>query len=92
MRSFFEAYSKARSAKKSMRIFSFPPRRNVPRRPYPLDLAGSASCSGQPQREPLGAIDHFCVGVERFEPERAATLRRPLGSTQAYRWQPTSST
>ena len=32
-----------------------------------------------PRREPSGGIDQFCVGVEDFEPERAARVIREAG-------------
>ena len=32
-----------------------------------------------PHREPSGDIDHFCAGVEDFEPERVASAIREAG-------------
>jgi len=58
------------------RLFSLPPRREVPGRPFALDLADGVSFLSVPQREPTGVIDHFCVGVEDFEPERVARALR----------------
>ena len=60
-------------------LFSLPPRREVPGRPYALDLADGLSFLSVPQREPSGDIDHFCVGVEDFEPERVAGAIREAG-------------
>ena len=60
-------------------LFSLPPRREVPGRPYALDLADGLSFLSVPQREPSGDIDHFCVGVEDFEPDRVATAIREAG-------------
>ena len=60
-------------------LFSLPPRREVPGRPYALDLADGLSFLSVPQREPSGDIDHFCVGVEDFEPERVASAIRGAG-------------
>ena len=60
-------------------FFSLPPRREVPGRPYALDLADGLSFLSVPQREPSGDIDHFCVGVENFEPDRVATAIRKAG-------------
>lgn len=61
------------------RLFSLPPRREVPGRPYALDLADGLSFLSVPQREPAGDIDHFCIGVEDFEPDRVATAIREAG-------------
>ena len=60
-------------------LFSLPPKREVPGSPYALDLAGGLSWLSVPQREPSGDIDHFCVGVEDFEPSRVATAIREAG-------------
>ena len=60
-------------------LFSLPPKREVPGRPYALDLADGLSFLSVPQREPSGDIDHFCVGVEDFEPDRVATAIREAG-------------
>lgn len=60
-------------------LFSIPPKREVPGRPYALDLADGLSFLSVPQREPSGDIDHFCVGVEDFEPDRVATAIRGAG-------------
>ena len=60
-------------------LFSLPPKREVPGRPYALDLADGLSFLSVPQREPSGDIDHFCVGVEDFEPNRVATAIREAG-------------
>ena len=60
-------------------LFSLPPKREVPGRPYALDLADGLSFLSVPQREPSGDIDHFCVGVEDFEPERVASAIREAG-------------
>ncbi len=60
-------------------LFSLPPEREVPGRPYALDLADGLSLLSVPQREPAGDIDHFCVGVEDFEPDRVATAIREAG-------------
>ena len=60
-------------------LFSLPPKREVPGRPYALDLADGLSFLSVPQREPTGVIDHFCVGVEGFEPERVVTALREAG-------------
>ena len=61
------------------RLFSLPPKREVPGRPYALDLADGLSFLSVPEREPSGDIDHFCVGVEDFEPDRVATAVREAG-------------
>ena len=61
------------------KLFSLPPKREVPGRPYALDLADGLSFLSVPQREPSGDIDHFCVGVEDFEPERVAGAIREAG-------------
>ena len=61
------------------KLFSLPPKREVPGRPYALDLADGLSFLSVPQREPSGDIDHFCVGVEDFEPDRVATTIREAG-------------
>ena len=61
------------------KLFSLPPKREVPGRPYALDLADGLSFLSVPQREPSGDIDHFCVGVEDFEPDRVATAIREAG-------------
>ncbi len=50
-----------------------PPKREVPGRPCALDLADGLSFLIVPQREPSGDIDHFCVGVEDFEPQQVAS-------------------
>ena len=60
-------------------LFSLPPKREVPGSPYALDLADGLSFLSVPQREPSGDIDHFCVGVEDFEPDRVATAIREAG-------------
>ena len=60
-------------------LFSLPPKREVPGRPYALDLADGLSFLSVPQREPSGDIDHFCVGVEDFAPDRVATAIREAG-------------
>ena len=60
-------------------LFSLPPKREVPGSPYALDLADGLSWLSVPQREPSGDIDHFCVGVEDFEPNRVATAIREAG-------------
>ncbi len=60
-------------------LFSLPPKREVPGRPYALDLADGLSFLSVPQREPSGDIDHFCVGVEDFEPDRVAAAIREAG-------------
>ena len=60
-------------------LFSLPPKREVPGSPYALDLADGLSWLSVPQREPSGDIDHFCVGVEDFEPNRVATAIRAAG-------------
>ncbi len=60
-------------------LFSLPPKREVPGRPYALDLADGLSFLSVPQREPSGDIDHFCVGVEDFEPDRVAGAIREAG-------------
>ncbi len=60
-------------------LFSLPPKREVPGRPYALDLADGLSFLSVPQREPSGDIDHFCVGVEDFEPQRVASAIREAG-------------
>lgn len=60
-------------------LFSLPPKREVPGRPYALDLADGLSFLSVPQREPSGDIDHFCVGVEDFEPGRVAGAIREAG-------------
>ena len=60
-------------------LFSLPPKREVPGRPYALDLADGLSFLSVPQREPSGDIDHFCVGVEDFEPDRVASAIREAG-------------
>lgn len=61
------------------RLFSLPPRREVPGRPFTLDLADGLSFLSLPEREPTGVIDHFCVGVENFEPERVGNALRDAG-------------
>lgn len=61
------------------RLFSLPPRREVPGRPFTLDLADGLSFLSLPEREPVGVIDHFCVGVENFEPERVGNALRDAG-------------
>ena len=61
------------------RLFRLPPKREVPGCPYALDLADGLSFLSVPQREPSGDIDHFCVGVEDFEPDRVATAIREAG-------------
>ena len=61
------------------RLFSLPPRREVPGRPFALDLADGLSFLSVPQREPTGVIDHFCVGVEDFEPERVGRALQAAG-------------
>ena len=60
-------------------LFSLPPKREIPGRPHALDLADGLSFLSVPQREPTGVIDHFCVGVEDFEPERVANALRGAG-------------
>ncbi len=60
-------------------LFSLPPKREVPGRPYALDLADGLSFLSVPEREPSGDIDHFCVGVEDFEPDRVAAAIREAG-------------
>ena len=61
------------------RLFSLPPRREVPGRPFALDLADGSSFLSVPQREPAGVIDHFCVGVADFEPERVGRALQAAG-------------
>lgn len=61
------------------RLFSLPPKRPVPGRPDALDLADGLSFLSVPQREPTGVIDHFCVGVQDFEPERVGSVLREAG-------------
>jgi catechol 2,3-dioxygenase-like lactoylglutathione lyase family enzyme len=61
------------------RLFSLPPRREVPGRPFALDLADGLSFLSVPQRDPTGVIDHFCVGVEDFEPERVGRALQAAG-------------
>ena len=61
------------------RLFSLPRRREVPGRPFALDLADGRSFLSLPEREPTGVIDHFCVGVENFEPERVGNALREAG-------------
>ena len=41
--------------------------------------AGSPPPSLGGRRSPSGDIDHFCVGVEDFEPDRVATAIREAG-------------
>ena len=59
-------------------LFSLPPKREIPGRPYALDLADGLSFLSVPQREPTGVIDHFCVAVEDFR-ARAGSERAPRG-------------
>jgi catechol 2,3-dioxygenase-like lactoylglutathione lyase family enzyme len=61
------------------RLFSLPPRREVPGRPFALDLGDGLSFLSLPEREPTGVIDHFCVGVEDFEPERVGRALQAAG-------------
>ena len=68
-----------RSVEFYRQLFSLPPKREVPGRPYALDLADGLSFLSVPQREPTGVINHFCVGVEDFEPERVANALRGAG-------------
>lgn len=68
-----------RSVEFYRRLFSLPPRREVPGRPFALDLADGLSFLSLPVREPTGVIDHFCVGVEDFEPERVGRALREAG-------------
>lgn len=68
-----------RSVEFYRKLLSLPPARPVPGRPYALDLADGVSFLSLPQREPVGVIDHFCVGVENFEPERVGNALRDAG-------------
>ena len=68
-----------RSVEFYRQLFSLPPKREVPGRPYALDLADGLSFLSVPERDPTGDIDHFCVGVEDFEPERVANAIRGAG-------------
>jgi catechol 2,3-dioxygenase-like lactoylglutathione lyase family enzyme len=60
-------------------LFSLPPKREVPGRPYALDLGDGLSFLSVPEEEPPGVIDHFCVGVEDFDPERVAGAIQDAG-------------
>ena len=58
------------------RLFSLPPRRAIPNRPFVVDLPDGSFLSLAVSDQP-GVIDHYDVGVDDFEPEPvAATLRR----------------
>ena len=63
------------------RLFSLAPKRPVPGRPDILDLADGVSFLSVPQRQPAGVIDHFCIGVRDFEPNRVADLLTANGFT-----------
>jgi catechol 2,3-dioxygenase-like lactoylglutathione lyase family enzyme len=65
----------------SRRLFSLAPKRPVPGRPDILDLADGVSFLSVPQRQPAGIIDHFCIGVRDFEPNRVADLLTANGFT-----------
>ena len=60
-------------------LFSLPPRRAIPGRPFALDLGDGTSFLSLPERPVGGVIDHFCVGVEDFDPARAADALRNAG-------------
>jgi catechol 2,3-dioxygenase-like lactoylglutathione lyase family enzyme len=63
------------------RLFSLPPKRAVPGRPDILDLGDGVSFLSVPEREPYGVIDHFCVGVRDFEPQRVGEMLAREGFT-----------
>lgn len=67
------------------RLFSLPPRRAVPGRPDILDFGDGVSFLSVPQREPYGVIDHFCVGVRDFEPQRVGEMLARDGFTDGLR-------
>jgi catechol 2,3-dioxygenase-like lactoylglutathione lyase family enzyme len=60
-------------------LFSLPPAREVPGRPWTLDLADGTSFLSLPEGQPGGVIDHYCVGVEDFEPQRVGDALRAAG-------------
>jgi catechol 2,3-dioxygenase-like lactoylglutathione lyase family enzyme len=65
-----------RSADFYCKLFELPPKRAIPDRPFAVDLPDGSFLSLQVSDRP-GAIDHFCVGVDEFSPERvAAALKR----------------
>jgi catechol 2,3-dioxygenase-like lactoylglutathione lyase family enzyme len=57
-------------------LFGLPPKRAIPDRPFAVDLPDGSFLSLQRADRP-GLVDHFCVGVDDFSPERvAAALKR----------------
>lgn len=63
------------------KLFSLPPKRPVPGRPDILDFGDGVSFLSVPERQPYGVIDHFCVGVRDFEPQRVAETLTANGFT-----------
>ena len=59
-------------------LFSLPPKRAVPNRPFVVDLDDGSFLSLQASDRP-GRIDHFDVGVDDFSPEPVATALRRSG-------------
>ena len=60
------------------RLFSLPPKRAVPNRPFVVDLDDGSFISLAESDNP-GAIDHFDVGVDSFSPEPVAARLRQAG-------------
>ena len=59
-------------------LFSMPPKRAVPNRPFVVDLA-DGSFIGLAGSDNRGAIDHFDVGVDSCSPEPVAARLRQAG-------------
>lgn len=70
-------------------LFDMPPKREIPGRPYALDFQDGSFLSIPGSTEP-GIIEHFCVGVEDFEPERVAAALGEAGLDQGLLIRPDS--
>ncbi len=73
-----------RSVEFYRRLFSLPPKRAIPNRPFVVDLPDASFLSLQRSDRP-GVIDHFDVGVDDFSPEPVAAKLRSAGLDRGLR-------
>jgi catechol 2,3-dioxygenase-like lactoylglutathione lyase family enzyme len=71
------------------KLFGLPPKRAIPDRPFAVDLADGSFLSLQRSDHP-GTINHFCVGIDDFSPERVATALKMGGLDSGLRLRPDS--